>query len=326
MKSFKKYRSVPARMEGLYDTLASPQAIAALQENYGAAGGIYKFWADWPDVLTALLLGWKAAGRHPAQLHYAWDLEEHRSLKASLEQTTRTAAEHLHLEGHAAPRLLDAECGFGGCVTLLAREHPKWTVTGVTIVHDQAYIATQRARRLHLDNATILVANYLDVPRPDVSFDGALAIETFCHVPRGEKRQLAAEMHRLLSPGGRLAVFDGYEGTLPNSARGDYERFLRGLALPRLASSDETRERFEAAGFRTVYAEDVTSRITATAKLAADRARFFRPLIKRCEGLNGSRVLRPLLRPASRDSLRGSSAGRRRRLGSVTGGASHARM
>jgi cyclopropane fatty-acyl-phospholipid synthase-like methyltransferase len=302
MKSFKKHRGVPGRMEGLYDTLGSPEAVAALQENYGAAGAIYKFWADWPDVLTALVVGWEVAGTHPAQLHYAWDLEEHRSLKASLEQTTRTAAEYLQLEGRAAPRILDAGCGFGGCVTQLAREHAEWTVTGVTIVHDQAYIATQRAGRQHLANASILVANYLDLPRPDASFDGALAIETFCHVPAAEKRQLAGEMHWLLAPGDRLVIFDGYEGTLPNSARVDYERFLRGLALPRLTSPDETREQFEAAGFHTVRAEDVTSRIAASAKLAGDRARFFRPLIKRCETLSGSRVLRPALRAAGWDA------------------------
>jgi ubiquinone/menaquinone biosynthesis C-methylase UbiE len=261
---------------GAYATLASPVARAALQENYANAGNIYKFWADWGSVVGALTRGWERATNHPAQLHYAWDLGA--SLDEAVRCTTHAAGERLGITERDA-QVLDAGCGFGGCTTQLAAEHPRWTVTGVSIVAEQVAIATSRATRLRTCNAVFLAANYLDLPTPDEHFDGAIAMETFCHVPRSEKTHLFAEMHRVLKPGAKLVVYDAYKHDIATEAAKDYKHFLTGLALPDLTSVAETEDAAQQTGFAVLASTDATTRILGASQLAARRARHLRPLI-----------------------------------------------
>ena len=56
----------------------------------------------------------------------------------------------------------------------------------------------------------VIQGDYEDTILPAGSFDGAYALESTCHWHGADKSALLSEAHRLLRPGGRLVVADGF--------------------------------------------------------------------------------------------------------------------
>lgn len=52
--------------------------------------------------------------------------------------------------------------------------------------------------------------SYLKIPFDANSADGAYALESCCHAPGPDKLEFLAELHRVLKPGARFAVADGF--------------------------------------------------------------------------------------------------------------------
>ncbi len=99
--------------------------------------------------------------------------------------------------------VLDVGCGIGGSARLLARDYG-FVVTGITISPAQV----QRAQELTPPDLPVQfqVADALQLPFPDASFDVVWSIEAGPHMP--DKMQYAREMLRVLKPGGILVVAD----------------------------------------------------------------------------------------------------------------------
>jgi SAM-dependent methyltransferase len=159
--------------------------------------------------------------------------------------------------------VLDAGCGVGGTSLFLAQEYG-FEVVGITLSSTQL----RRAQRLaDLNPAshrpTFLEADYLCTGLPDASFDGVFGLESVCYAE--PKRAFMREAFRLLRPGGRLAVLDGFLGKRTLSAREarDYRRFMHGVALSSLAHPEDF-----AADLRSVGFEDVSW---------TDRSRYVMP-------------------------------------------------
>ena len=119
-----------------YQSVDSAAARAVLEEHYDVGANLYKFWGSPGSVLRAILLGW-AASRHPAHLHYAWDLESAPSLDEGILETTRRAVALLDLAGVDRPELFEPGCGIGGGVTQVAQMLPAARVTGLSLVRRQ---------------------------------------------------------------------------------------------------------------------------------------------------------------------------------------------
>lgn len=56
----------------------------------------------------------------------------------------------------------------------------------------------------------LIEGDYEDTLLPPASYDGVYALESSCHAHGANKNALLAEAHRLLRPGGRLVVADGF--------------------------------------------------------------------------------------------------------------------
>ncbi len=256
-----------------YHSVRSRAAREVLDEHYGLGANLYKFWASPRSVLGAILRGWERSD-HPAELHYAWDLERASSLDEGIRETTRRAVALLALDGRAAPRLYEPGCGLGGGVTQVAQELPGAFVTGMTLVQRQAHIARARARALGLANARLCCGNYLAAPFPDASFDGIFAIETAVHTPASERSRLMREMFRLLAPACRLVVLDGVKRREPANAaeRAWIQDVLDGWTMPSPATPEEFATHARAAGLEVLQQEDVTAHIYASARRMASIA------------------------------------------------------
>jgi cyclopropane fatty-acyl-phospholipid synthase-like methyltransferase len=189
----------------------------------------------------------------------------------SIRNLDRCVAEHLALPPGA--RVLDAGCGIGGTSRLLASGYGL-RVVGATLSLRQASGAARRARRLAPPiRPQFLLADFARTAFADATFDGIVAIESFCHAER--KVDVLAEAHRLLRPGGRLVVADGFRADdrpLADDAR--YRALCHGMALPGLAGAADLVAQLGAAGLRVEGDLDLTAAILPSAHRIATLSRI----------------------------------------------------
>jgi SAM-dependent methyltransferase len=132
--------------------------------------------------------------------------------EAMLEQMNAEVLARLHLEAIAEPQLLDLGCGLGATLRSFARRLPKAKLSGVTRVPWQV----EHARALNDaagcgERVCIIEGDYEDGALLSGSaYDGVYALESSCHAHGADKGVLLEQAHRLLRPGGRLVVADGF--------------------------------------------------------------------------------------------------------------------
>eukprot|EP00899_Mesostigma_viride_P028149 jgi/Mesvir1/8519/Mv09813-RA.2 len=106
----------------------------------------------------------------------------------------------------AAPkRILDVGCGIGGGARFLARRYPGAQVDAITLSPIQRNRATQLTAQQGLDDRVQFhVADALNQPFPDASFDFVYSMESGEHMP--DKRKFLGELARVTMPGGRIVI------------------------------------------------------------------------------------------------------------------------
>lgn len=97
-----------------------------------------------------------------------------------------------------AENILDVGCGIGGSSLYLAEKF-RAEVTGITLSPVQANRAIERAQSAGL-KAHFQVANALEMPFADSSFDLVWSLESGEHMP--DKAKFLQECYRVLKPGG----------------------------------------------------------------------------------------------------------------------------
>ena len=103
-------------------------------------------------------------------------------------------------------RILDAGCGVGSPMRSIAA-HSGANVVGITINEYQVNRARMHNEKAGLDSlCEVVCGNFLQMPFPDNSFDGAYSIEATCHAPKLE--EIYSEIYRVLKPG---SLYVSYE-------------------------------------------------------------------------------------------------------------------
>jgi len=263
-----------------YHSAFSDSARDVLVEHYDVGANLYKFWGSPISVLSAIVLGWTRSS-HPGHLSYAWDLERAESLDAGIRATTQQAVARMGLPSKPGARIFEAGCGIGGCTLEVAAGFPDARVTGLAIVRSQLAIARARARAQQIGNVEFVCGNYLSTPFPDAHFDSIFAMECVVHTPVEERERLLREWHRILKPGGRIVIFDGFSLRDPDNAhqRQLIQDVMEGWTLPYPPRPQRFRAQAEAAGLTVVEQSDTTVHVYESARrIAAIATWVLRPL------------------------------------------------
>ena len=157
--------------------------------------------------------------------------------------------------------IIDVGCGIGGSTLHLAEKFGS-KATGITLSPVQASRAKERAAEAGLsDRVNLEVANALDMPFADDTFDLVWSLESGEHMP--DKARFLAECYRVLKPGGKMIFAtwchretNSLAGELTPSEVAHLKEIYRVYCLPYVISLSEYREIAIECGFQNLKSDD----------------------------------------------------------------------
>jgi ubiquinone/menaquinone biosynthesis C-methylase UbiE len=105
--------------------------------------------------------------------------------------------------------LLDVACGTGRFLRQARLTFPALHLSGLDL--SEAYLEEARRHLQGLRPATLIAGNAEGIPLPDASQDFVTAIYLFHELPGGVRRCVAAEIARVLRPGGLFVMVDSVQ-------------------------------------------------------------------------------------------------------------------
>ena len=186
--------------------------------------------------------------------------------ESMLAEMTRQVFRRLGLRPESRERVLDMGCGLGASVRLAAGLFPELRVDGLTLVEQQVEQAGRLARDAGIGDGRIrfLQGDYTATGFPDGAYDAAYAIESACHSGGFDKQDFVREAARVLAPGGRLVVADGFvKGTRAMNPllRWCYRQVCANWAVETFAEIDLFTGCLRDHGFELLEVEDASWRI-----------------------------------------------------------------
>lgn len=255
------YRDLPLHLE---DNQADDQLRADATKHYD-------------DCYHDYLFAW--CNRDNLALHYGyWDETKPYQQHQALLNKNQILYQQAGIK--PSDKVLDAGCGIGGSSIWMAKQHGN-TVTGITISAKQADYARQHALRHKVaDRVTFEVADFCTTSFADASFDVVWALESSCHALN--KADFLREAWRLLRPGGRIVVCDGFLLQRQFNAQ-QWQAVvtcLNGWAVPNLCSRDEFTGLLTEQGFQSVQCLDITAQTLPSADHMYKVAKRLQPIQK----------------------------------------------
>ncbi len=231
------------------DQTATQAAPVTFQRYYEEAGPDYVAWSPHFNMHFGF---------------FRWGMNPLRR-EAMLEQMNLELMHRLHLAASFSARILDMGCGLSATLRSFARNLPNADLNGITLVPWQL----QQGRLLNQlypegRNIALTLGNYEHTVEPPASFDAVYALESSCYAHGANKSAFLQEAHRLLRPGGRIVVADGFLG--PGKLRGPQKFLYRKLCecwvIDTLGEVDKFKHELERLGFSDIVVEKRQSRVT----------------------------------------------------------------
>lgn len=228
---------------------AATRKPVGLEQYYSEAGPDYAAWS-------------KGFNMHFG--FFRWGMNPLRR-ETMLEQMNFEVLDRLRLSPHLPASVVDLGCGLGATLRSIARWRPLARLVGVTLVPWQV----EQARALNNSAGLgrrigVLLNDYQNINIEPASFDAAYALESSCHAHYPDKRVFLREAHRLLKPGGRLVIADGFlhRGKTPSGLRACiYRKLCECWVIEELARLDLFVHELESLGFHSIQVERMQLRV-----------------------------------------------------------------
>jgi tocopherol O-methyltransferase len=183
-------------------------------------------------------------------IHYGYWDEKVRSFPQSLLRMNEVMIEAGGIATN--DKVLDAGCGVGGSSIFIASQLG-CRVTGITLSERQAQQASSNAKQKRVEGLVdFKVMNYCSTSFANESFDIVWGCESICYAD--DKDKFIKEAFRLLKPGGRLIIADGFVTRFENNDQPVISQWLDGWQVNYLESPDRFSQFMQQSGFiNTVY-------------------------------------------------------------------------
>lgn len=170
-------------------------------------------------------------------IHYGYWDDKVKSFPQSLIRMNEVMMEAAAIK--STDKVLDAGCGIGGSSIYLAKILG-CKVAGISLSERQVKQATENAVKKSVASLIdFKVMDYANTNFPDESFDVVWGCESICYAD--DKMQFINEAFRILKPGGRLVIADGFVSEFENNEDPIIRQWLDGWQVNYL----ESPERFQ---------------------------------------------------------------------------------
>jgi SAM-dependent methyltransferase len=254
---------------------SSPSPSASVSKQSSAAAVERHYTRPGTSMENTILTALGNAGKNVDQLTVD-DLAPIDEFHIQGREATANLASLLNLQPNF--HILDVGAGIGGPSRYLASKFG-CRVTGLDLVEEYCRVADSLAKRVKLDNLlNYRQGNATQMPFDDATFDVVWTQHASMNI--ADKKRLYSEMHRVLKPGGKLAVYEIYKGS--SDMDGSSIHFPVPWALDpsisHLISGEEARKLLkDVAGFQEVMWEDKTGSAIDWIKQMIKRAQISGP-------------------------------------------------
>lgn len=199
---------------------------------------------NWNQLAYSLL--WSRTG-----LHYGFWNAGTRSVDEAVRNANQAVCDMLDIGPR--DRVLDAGCGIGGTSVYIA-EQTGSEVVGLTLSKVQQSVAAMRALRSKASKRLdFFLSDYTNTGLPSGSFTKAFCLESANYSE--PKDAVVREIYRLLAPGGRVFIVDGYLTEKPMDKpeiKDAYQRMVEGWAMQSMTTVQHMSDIMNFCGFQNV--------------------------------------------------------------------------
>lgn len=187
-------------------------------------------------------------------IHYGYWDEKVKSFPASLLRMNEVMIETAGI--NSKDKVLDAGCGVGGSAVFIAAATGA-KVTGITLSEKQVVHANKNAIAKKITKLVdFKLMDYCATDFPAESFDVIWGCESICYADN--KETFIKEAWRLLKPGGRLIVADGFVSQYENNDHPVIRQWLDGWQVNYLETPVRFASFMKDTGFSGVQYRDIS--------------------------------------------------------------------
>lgn len=181
-----------------------------------------------------------------------------------LKEMNAQVLRRLNIDENSMTQLLDMGCGVGATARYCALRYPLSYISCVTVVPWQIEKGSQFTQNAGLTRQVQFgLIDYRNTPFESNSFDGAYAIESSCYADGTNKESFIKEAFRVLKPGAKLVVTDGFRKKTQSSYLFEkaFSMVCKGWSVDSFANIQEFTQCLAQIGFNNIKIEEASWRV-----------------------------------------------------------------